>query len=860
MGGTKRCIFVEIMNRNGNMLLAEGVLDSLGTLYDRWSARGLGFVRVMSVMLCVVLGWQAMRAQGTESTGARSVTISGYVLDRERQPVPLANVRIEGKDLGTVSNVKGYYQFSTRPTTDSVTLVFSSIGYKTSRRTLPSLMSNQRITVELGEDELLIDTLQVVARRAQVAPIERIDAKHLEVSTGPTGGVEGLVGTMTGVAQKNELSSQYTVRGGSFDENLVYINGVEVYRPLLIRSAEQEGLSAVNPDMTGSLLFSAGGFGAEYGDKISSVLDVRYRRPERLEGSAVLGLLESKAYVGSRHGKLRQTTGVRYKRGNSLLSTLDTDAEYDPHYYDAQTNITYTLTPAIELSLLVGINGTDYSFVPRTRQTSFGTLSNAKQLTVAFDGREEDSFRTVLGALSLQWVPNARLRHSLMYSVYSSRERETYDIAGEYILSDAMDSQISGGSSPLDDRTNALGIGRSRSHGRNYMNYGMQALGWRSNLALGDRHQLLVGADARFERIEERVSEWEMRDSVGYTTPISTEMLTALRSLRGDQSLRGARIVGLVEDRLRLKLDAGELGLNLGLRLGWWSWSGELYMSPRASMSFRPARHDAVTYRLALGLYQQAPSYREVKRELTNAAGEGIVELNSNIRSQSALMALVGMDYDFEMIGRKFKFTGETYLKYISRLNPYMQENIRLRYLGDNDGTAYIAGLDAKLYGEFVEGIDSWISLSLLKGRQRLTGQSATPLPNAPSVNLSVFFQDYFPGFKPIRLSLRGVYSSGLPVAYPGQGFGGQSFTSSAYRRVDIGMTYRLTQRGDGRDQRWWRGNFVKYIDLGIDAFNLFDMLNTSSYYWITDAYGHSYAVPNYLTRRTWNAYLRIGL
>lgn len=807
----------------------------------------------------VLMAWGQAVAQDTGAAPG-SVTISGYVLDRAQQPIALANVRIEGRDIGTVSNVKGYYQFTTATVRDSVTIVFSSIGYKSSRRRLPALTSNQRITVELGEDELVIDTLQVTARRQQVAPIERIDAKHLSVNTGPTGGVEGLVGTMSGVAQKNELSSQYTVRGGSFDENLVYINGVEVYRPLLIRSAEQEGLSAVNPDLTGSLLFSAGGFGAEYGDRISSVLDVRYRQPEKLEWSLHRGLMDNRAYIGSRHGRLRQITGLRHKQARTLLSTLDTDAEYDPQYYDAQTYVSYALSPSLEVSLLAGFNGTDYSFIPQTRQTTFGTLSNAKQLTIAFDGQEQDSFRTVLGALSLGWKPGARHRYGLTYSLYSSRERETYDIAGEYILSDAMDAGTSAAATPLEDRSNALGIGRSRIHGRNYMDYLMHVASLRGQVLLSERQTLMVGADMRLERVEEQVSEWEMRDSVGYTSPVSTEILTAWKSVRGTNQMHTTRLSAFAEDRLRLRFDAGDLGLNLGVRFGWWSWNGEWHVSPRASMSFRPARHQAMTYRVALGLYQQTPSYRESKRERTDATGETVTELNRNIRSQSALMALAGLDYDFEMLGRKFKFTTEAYLKYIYRLNPYIQENIRLRYLGDNSGTAYIVGVDAKLFGEFVEGVDSWISLSLLRGRQSIPGQGQSPLPNAPSLNMSVFFQDYFPGFRPIRLSLRGVYSSGLPVAIPKESFGGRTFTSAPYRRVDIGLTYRVTQRADGSDQKWWRSGLIKYIDVGADAFNLFDMLNTSSYYWLTDAYGQSYAVPNYLTRRTWNVYVRMGL
>lgn len=778
----------------------------------------------------------------------RKATLSGYVLDRSRQPLPLASVRIEGKGVGTVTNAKGYYKLEHPTTTDSLTLVFSSIGYKTSKRQLPSLQGDLRLTVELGEDELQIDTLQVTARRTPPSSLQQVTNSHIAVSTGPTGGVEGLVGTLSGVAQKNELSSQYTVRGGSFDENLAYINGLEVYRPLLVRSAEQEGLSAINPDMTDRLTFSAGGFGADYGDKISSVLDVRYRRPEALEGSLLVGLMESRLYVGSRHGRLRYATGLRYKRASSLLSTLDTQADYDPHYYDAQAVLSYQLSKHLELGAQLGLNATDYTFMPRERSTSFGTLSDAKQLKISFDGREEDSFRTLTSALSLHWIPNAYQRHSLTLAHYASRERETYDISGEYILSDAPMGQ--------GDMPNALGIGRTRSHGRNAMDYRQMLLMLRSQMRLGDKHRLLVGADARHERIDDKVSEWELRDSVGYTTPLLPHRLEAHRLVRGAHTLSGVRLVAYAEDRMTL----GAVSLHAGMRLGWWSWSGELYLSPRLGLHYRPEGQEALSWRASLGLYQQAPTYREVRSEEVLSRGMIRTRLNPDIRSQSAWVASLGADYDFTLGSRRFKLSAEAFGKYVYRLNPYIQEHIRLSYMGRNAGTSYVVGVDAKLYGEFVEGVDSWLSLSLMHGRQRIEGYAPSPLPSAPAVNVSLFFQDYFPRYKPIRLSLRAVYSSGLPVFYPGQGFGGGYFVSSPYRRVDVGLTYRLTDRADGRPQRWWRSRLIKHIDLGLDAFNLFDMLNTSSYYWVTDAYSTHYAVPNYLTRRTYNLSLRLGL
>lgn len=798
---------------------------------------------------------------GLRANPPRKVHIRGYVLDRGREPIALATVRIKGEAIGVVTTLKGAYDLELTPRQDSLTIVYSCIGYQSVERTLPQLLSDQRIVVELADTNLSLDTLEVVTRRRHTSQLERLEISALATPTGPGSGVESLVGTIGGVSQRNELSSQYTVRGGSFDENLVYLNGVEVYRPLLIRSAEQEGLSAINPDLVEGLLFSAGGFGAEYGDKLSSVLDARYRKPSELEGNMMLGLLESRLSVGARHGKIRHLTGLRYKRGASLLSTLDTKAEYDPHYYDAQSYITYQPSSSLELSLLLNLNATNYRFVPQTRETTFGTLSDSKRLKIAFDGQEQDAFTTLMTALGISWTPSSAMRHSLQWSAYTSRERESYDITGEYILSDALSSNGGEGEgSPLSETSKALGIGRSRSHGRSYMNYQAHNIGWRSQLVLNERNRLLIGADMRLERIDERQREWEMRDSVGYTTPLTPELLTAHSLLSTENELHSTRLSLYADDRLRLALLHGDLALNIGMRLGWWSYNGELWLSPRLGLSYQPKVNDALTYRLALGLYQQAPSYRELRREVSAGGTERTIMLNKDIRAQSALVASAGMDYTFGLAGRKFRLSTEVYLKSVYHLNPYIQENIRLKYLGTNDGTALIYGLDTKLYGEFVEGIDSWLSLSLLGGHQRILSGVKQPLPNAPKVSVSLFFQDYFPGFKPIRLSLRGVYSSGIPVMYPGRGFDAPGFTSSPYRRVDLGMTYRITQRGDGRPQSWWRSRMIKYIDLGLDAFNLFDMLNTSSYYWVTDAYAQSYAVPNYLTRRTWNVYLRIGL
>lgn len=799
-----------------------------------------------------------------EAQASQSVTIQGYVLDREKVPIPLATVQIEGTTIGTTTNLKGHYTLRLKPQPDSLTLIFSSLGYHRSKRTLGSLLQDTRLNVELGEDTQTLGDVQVSASViAPKSPMQRISTDKLVIGGSASGGIEAVVGTMAGVAQKNELSSQYTVRGGNFDENLVYINGVEIYRPLLARSAEQEGLSAINPDLTSSLLFSAGGFGADYGDKSSSVLDIKYKRPDSLEASALLSMLENRLYLGSRHGRLSQITGLRYKRGNSLLSTLDTEAEYEPLYMDAQTSLVYSPSSRWSLSLFGYLSRTDYNFTPRARHTTFGTLANAKQLNISFDGREQDRFRSWLGSATVGYVPSERSRYSASLAFFSSHEREHYDIAGEYILSDAADNAGSVGDQllPFENEAKALGIGRYRSHGRNALSYQLWTASLRGQWLLPrGQHRILSGLDLRRERIQDGISEWELRDSVGYTTPLRSDLLQAHRNLYGQTATSSLRLSAFIEGRSQLALPAlGDLSLNLGLRGSWWSWTGELILSPRFSLLLTPKGHKALGLRLATGIYHQAPFYREFRSEQVDAQGNGTIELNRDIRSQSAYLLLLGAEYDFDVSGRKFRFTTEGYYKYLWNLNPYVQENIKLRYLGENNARGYVWGLEGKLYGEFVEGVDSWLSLSLLHARQSVAGGASVPLPNAPSLGASLFFQDYFPGFKPIRLSLRGQYSAELPVALPSAPFGGQSFWSSPYRRVDIGLVYRLTQRGDGSPHRWWRGRYAKAIDLGVDVLNLFDMTNTSSYYWVTDAYNHSYAIPNYLTRRAWNVSIKVS-
>ncbi len=790
---------------------------------------------------------------------AQTVRISGYVLDREDKPIPFAGVKVRGTGTGATTNLKGYYEFRMQSTTDSVTIEFSSMGYTGVSRSMPSLTQDVRLNVRLADADIELESVTVQASRRRLNTMERVNTKDIRVNAGPTGGVESLISTYAGVTQNNELSSQYSVRGGSYDENMVYVNGIEVYRPLLVRSAQQEGLSFVNPDLTQSVQFSAGGFTADYGDKMSSVLDIRYKQPQEKEGAILLGMLQSSLYYGSSAGRFSQITGLRYKSAKSLLGSTDTEAEYDPVYIDGQTFMTYSFSPNFSVNFLGNISRTRYTFIPQTRETSFGTLSDTKKLKIYFDGQEQDLFLTTFGALSLNLVPDEKQRHSLTLSAFNSNERETYDIRGEYFLNDVqLDAGGSSSSSSSSDSPNVLGIGRNHEHARNRLNYRVVNVGYRGELKLNDKHRLQAGLSAQMEKITDHISEWERRDSVGYNLPHSEAVLLMYSNLFADTEMTGTRVSAFVQDRFNFSTGGGTFSLIPGIRASWWSFNKELLISPRISMGYSPENRPNLVIRAAAGLYYQAPFYKELRQTHQDADGNNIVVLNDKIRSQGAFHLLGGLDYTFEMGGRNYKFTAEAYYKSLFNINPYIIENVKIRYLGENIGTGYATGIDLKLFGELVPGVDSWITASIMKSRQNLDGYGSLPLMNAPTYNFSFFLQEYVPGNKRITATLRAALSGGLPQLNPSKGLSQPAFSSTAYKRVDLGMMYKWLDADDAFVRRSKLFSQMKAAYIGADLFNLFDMTNVNSYYWVSDAYQQQYAVPNYLTRRQFNLRLLV--
>ena len=770
--------------------------------------------------------------------GQGRAKISGYIRDADGNPLDLVNIRVKNTLNGTMSNEKGHYSLSVA-TGDSVTLIYSCLGYNKAERILPQVTKDMRLNVQMNYTSLELGEVVATAIRKQTTTLETLNADRVKLLPDPAGGsIESLVVTFAGVTSNNELSSQYSVRGGSYDENIVYVNGLEVFRPLLIRSGQQEGLSFINPDMTEAVNFSAGGFEARYGDKMSSVLDITYKKPKGFEGSASASLLGANAYVGSSSGKFTQVTGFRYKTGRSLLKTTDTDAEYDPNFIDLQTYMTYQLAPKWEINFLGNLAINNYKFIPHTRETSFGTATNAKKFKVFMSGQERDKFETLFGALTLKHNLNDNTELGLQASAFTSKEEEGYDIAGDYWLGDAAEE----GGGEIQN----LSIARYNEHARNRLHSNIMNVG-HYGVARIKNNTLKWGATVQLEKINDKISEWEKRDSAGYSLPQGGGNVNVIANLFSDNKLESTRISGYLQDVFKFRTKQGLFTLVGGVRGSYWSYNREFIFSPRASIGFIPNFDQNLTFRLASGLY-----YQELRTTVQDEHGNSIIQLNKNLKSQRSIHVIAGGDYTFRASGRNFKVSADMYYKKLDNLNPYTVDNVKIRYYGENCAQGHAMGLDVKFFGEFVPGTDSWISFSLMKAEQSIRGSEYVPMPNSQGYNVSLFFQDYFPGYKRVKLNLKGVLSGGLPVTAPRTGYEDGYFRTPTYKRVDLGFSYQLA---GGTDAIMDRGFFrnLKNIWLGLDIFNLFDIKNTSSYYWITNIDNHQYAIPNYLTGRQLN-------
>lgn len=782
-------------------------------------------------------------ATATITLGQEKVKLSGRVVDDAQDPIVFAIIKVKGQAAGTTTDLQGKYSLEFN-SADTVIVSFSMMGYAGKEKVLTRPRGDLRLNITLQPQSFDMGEVTVKEVRRQLNSTQHINKENLKRMPSTTGNaVEEMVATQAGVSTHNELSSQYNVRGGSFDENSVYINGVEVYRPLLISSGQQEGLSVINSDMVESINFSAGGFAAEYGDKMSSVLDITYKKPKNFEASASASLLGANLYVGYARRGFSMTHGIRYKTNQYMLVSLETKGEYNPRFLDYQTYISWSPNRKWSLDFIGNISQNKYDFYPADRHTNFGTMHDVKSFKVYFDGKEEDLFRTFFGTLNLTHHFSERTKLSLLGSAYITKEQETYDIQGQYWLDET-------------NTTEQLGVGTYLEHARNYLNANMKSMKLVFNHK-ANAHDIRAGLTWKHEKISENSREWEMRDSAGYSIPHTGNRLDLIYNLRSKNSISSNRMEVYGQDTWRFVNKAGIFSLNYGARLSYWSWNKEWLFSPRVSLGLIPSFNEDFTFRFATGLYYQSPFYKEL-RDTVTANGSTKVVLNQDIKSQRSYQVVLGGDYKFKLMNRPFKFTTEVYYKALSNLIPYNVDNVKIVYYGGNVGTGYTTGIDFKLFGEFVEGTDSWISFSLMKAEQKVNGKSF-PQATDQRYNLNFFFSDFFPGTSRWKMTLKACIADGLPFGPPHTGLERMAFRAPAYKRVDIGMSYRLLDNEEKRNQK----KFVRHLRnvwLGVDCFNILGISNVSSYYWVTDVTNQQYAVPNYLTGRLINARILIEL
>lgn len=767
------------------------------------------------------------------SIKAQTFTLQGKVTDSNMSPVELATVSVIEQGKMTMTNLKGEFSIQLR-SADSVVVRFSMVGYKTKTRVLRRPRGKQTLLIQLYDDNQLAG-ITVTEKKRQTGSTQQLETKDIKNTPSVTGNaVEELIQSQAGVSTHSELSSQYNVRGGSFDENSVYINNVEIYRPFLVKSGQQEGLSIINPDMVESIGFSTGGFEARYGDKMSSVLDIKYKKPKKFEANVAANLLGASAFVGFSTKKFSWSNGIRYKTNKYLLGSLDTKGEYQPNFLDYQTYLTYEPTKNWSIEVIGDISENHYNFYPEDRETKFGTMENVKSFKVFFDGQEKDVFRTYFGSLSISRKFGEKTKLSLIASAFHTNEQERYDIQGQYWLTQTETSEN-------------LGVGTYMEHARNYLKATVKSI----KFALEHKtkkHDIQAGLTYRIENITEDSKEYEMRDSSGYSIPHTGEDLYMIYSLKAKNTLDANRLETYIQDTWRFS-SKGEhtfFTLNYGIRFSHWNFNKESIISPRISLGIVPAFNHDVTMRFATGIYYQAPFYKEL-RDTTTINGITYATLNNKIKSQRSIHFIAGFDYRFKMKDRPYKFTAEAYYKALSNLVPYTVDNVKIVYDASQQCSGHAMGLDLKLYGEFVPGTDSWVSLSLMNTRININGKSI-PLPTDQRYSLNLFFTDYFPGTDRWRMSLKLAFADGLPFGAPHRQLDEQPFRAPAYKRADIGMSYRLlnNEKGD-------RKSIFKNIWLGIDCLNLLGINNVNSYYWITDVTNQQYAVPNYLTGRQIN-------
>ena len=813
---------------------------------------------------------------------AQKATISGIISDSFNHPLFGASVSVFGKSIGTTTDEDGKYSLDV-PINISLKIILSFTGLSSDSVFVKLAEGEQRtISKSLKENIFQMRDVNIDDKSFKSENIKTLNPKVVRYLPTPNQSVEDLLKTMPGVSSANELSSTYSVRGGNYDENLVYINDFEVYRPLLIRSGQQEGLSVINPDMVEGINFSAGGFDAKYGDKLSSVLDIKYRKPKTFAGSISASLLGASVEIEDRakNQKKYYMLGLRQKSNKYLLNTFETKGEYNPSFTDIQLIMGYDFNEKFSLEIFTNYSRNRYNLVPQSRETNFGTINDAKRFTVYFEGQEADRYETATGALSFNYLPKQTLKLKFITSIYGTNEEENFDILGQYYL-DQLEADL--GKANFGDVAFNLGVGSFLNHARNRLQGKVYSVEHKGEL-IGERTLLQWGLKAQHEKIDDRLHEWYYNDSSGFSIPSYRDSIDP-RILLNDvviskNTISSDRFSGYLQNTWQLT-DTNKLILTAGIRANYWNLNKQIVVSPRASLTFKPSWNRQLVFRGAGGFYYQPPFYREL-RDL-----DGKIYLDT--KAQKSIHAVIGGDYLFLALGREFKLTTEIFYKFLEELIPYKINDIRIRYLPNFTSKGYARGIDFRIFGDFVPGAESWLSLSFLQteedikndfyyryfneeGEEIISGYTFDkvvkdsirvepgyiPRPADQRVSFGLFFQDFLPKAPTYKMQLTMLFGTSLPFGPPGKDRYKDGLRSPTYRRVDIGFSKQLIGDDVKKKPTSKLLRNVESLWIGLEVFNLLQVSNVASYTWITDvSNARKYAVPNYLTARQLN--LRIS-
>lgn len=793
--------------------------------------------------------------------------IKGRIYGENDSLVAKANILVNNEVM-TVTNDSGYFEL-TIPIGEDVTIKITHTSFEGSEKLMRlkegevKIMRIQMSTKQLGEYHVIDD-------RYRSTFMITMDPAIIAVIATPGDPVMNMVKSAgLGVATNNELSSGYSVRGGNFDENLIYVNDVEIYRPFLARSGQQEGLSFINSDMVQSIAFSSGGFEARYGDKMSSVLDIKYRKPNKFSATTMGSFLGVGIHVEDAifKNRLKYSLGARYKSNNYILSGLDTKAEYQPNFFDFQGVITYDINEKFEISVLGGYSDNNYQMIPSTRTTIFGHVQEAKQLTVYFDGKESTRFRVGNAAFTFAFKPNENSSHKFIASYYNTLETENFDVTGQYYLGD-IESDLADPS--FGQVVNTVGVGTFMNHARNKLEASVYNVETKSKIfkrgkKFGGKNSMTFSFGIRYqhEEIKDKLDEWNILDSSGYLLPYNgpfdTNAIVFDDILKSKISLSSNRFMGYYQQGFDwITKTNHRISVTAGVRAQYWDLNGEFIASPRIQLAWKPNWKPDILFRVAGGLYYQAPFYRELRRL------DGTI--NTNVKAQQSIHAIIGFDYNFKIWNRPFKFITEAYFKWINNLNPYEIDNIRIRYYAMNQAHGFATGVDMKLGGEFIEGLQSWVTASIMTTQEDVENDSYTPSGGGPTVypgyiprptdqrlQFGFFFQDHIPKVQSLRVHVNALFGSMLPFGPPNDNRYSDTLRAPFYRRVDIGFSYVILQ--PYREIKNPKSFFRHFTTLWVsfEVFNLLDINNTISYLWVRDINNRQYAVPNYLTPRLFN-------